>query len=275
MILKTHIPSEPLNKYVESFTYSKGYNPEHSIEKLLPDASVNIVIELDEIPRYTFENDTLAAKHKYINAWVSGMQTSFISISAEKHSCMFVIKFRAGGSFPFFHIPLTELNDLVIDAELIFGNEILILREKLVSAHTQEAMFPLVENWLIKRARQSTLPEAVVDFAVTNIITRPTLNDVKSISQKTGYSQKQFIHIFKKHVGITPKKYQRIVRFNKALQEIEKFNKIDWSSISYDCGYFDQAHFINEFKYFSGINPTDYLIEKGEFLNYIPIFDKR
>ena len=125
---------------------------------------------------------------------------------------------------------------------------------------------------MLQRAKKSILPQAVVNYATLNIQQNPTLNSIFTISQHSGYSNKHFIQIFKKHVGLTPKSYQRIVRFNKVLQEIEKYKKIDWLKISLDCGYYDQAHFINEFKTFSGINPSEYLQQRGEYLNYIPIF---
>ncbi len=275
MILKTLLPAYPLSDYVALLTYYKGYIPQHTIEKLLPDGSVNIIIELDEIKRYTFDGENLKPKTKCVKAWVSGMQEEAIYFSAEKYSCMFVIQFKAGGGFPFLHIPLEELNNLIIDAELVFGDEILFLREKLLEKKSHLDMFTEVENWLMKRAKKSILPQSIVDFATTNIQKNPTLNSIKTIAQRSGYSKKQFIQIFKKHVGLTPKSYQRVVRFNMVLHEIEKYSKIDWLKISLDCGYYDQAHFINEFKIFSGINPTEYLLLRGEYLNYLPIFEKR
>lgn len=274
MIFKIHIPEPPLGNYISSFVYYKDYNPEHSIEKLLPDGSVNIIIELDEIKRYTFE-ESFTPKTKCIKAWISGMQNVPVYYSAVKSSRMFVIQFKASGSYPFLQLPLPELNNLIIDAELVLGNDILWLREQLLESSTPEFMFSHVENWLINRAKNSALPEAIVDFATTQIIQRPTLNSLKSIAAKSGYSQKQFIEIFKKYVGLAPKSFQRIVRFNNVLAEITKQKKIDWSGISSDCGYYDQAHFINEFKYFSGINPTEYLVQKGEYPNYLPVYNKR
>jgi len=274
MIFKILTPDQPLGQYINSFVYYRDYDPEHSIEKLLPDGSVNIIIELDEIKRYTFE-ETLKPKTKCIKAWISGMQNAPIFFSAEKRSCMFVVQFRAGGSYPFLHIPAAELNDLIIDAELIFGPDILELREKLLECASPEKMFVLAGQWFFHRAKKSTLPEGVVNFATIQILEKPTINNLQVIASKTGYSQKQFIQIFKKFVGLTPKSYQRIIRFNKTLAEIEKYKSINWQQISFDCGYYDQAHFINEFKYFSGINPSEYLLQKGEYLNYIPIYEKK
>ena len=274
MIFHVHTPSGFLGRYVESLTSYSGYNPDHRMEKLLPDASVNLVIALDEIRRYTFNNDDLTKKTKCIKAWVSGMQTSFITLSAEKNSSMFVIRFRPGGSYPFFHMPTDELNNLVIDAELIFGREILSLRDQLMEAGTCASQFRLVEQWLLQRIRTEDLAESVVGFAVARINATGPL-DIPALVSKTGYSQKHVIHLFKRHVGLTLKLFHRVVRFNRVLHEIDIREEVDWSTIVHDCGFYDQAHFVNEFSHFSGINPTRYLTERGVYPNYVPISAKR
>ncbi len=274
MEFQIHFPQGPLKPYIGSLTYFNGYDPSHIIEKLLPDAKVNIIIELDEYDRYTFHPFTLEKRQKCTRAWVSGMHQKMIAFSAMRNSSLFVIQFKAGGSFPFLHIPLNQINNLVVDAEQVLGNSIFELREKLMEAKNSSQRFFTVEQWLHKRARHCPLPESVVQFAIDQIQLNPSQGNLQEIVAKTGYSQKQFIHIFKKHVGLTPKFYQRIIRFNKALLDINQNHFLDWSQISHDCGYYDQAHFINEFKKFSGFNPSTYLKEKGELLHYVPVFEE-
>ena len=77
--------------------------------------------------------------------------------------------------------------------------------------------------------------------------------------------------MFKRHVGVTPKAYLKIMRFQKAITEIENSGKISWTNISQDCGFYDQAHFINDFKLFSGFTPEQYLRQKSDLLNYVPV----
>ena len=77
--------------------------------------------------------------------------------------------------------------------------------------------------------------------------------------------------MFKRQVGLTPKSYQKIIRFQKTIQDIESHTTIDWASIAYQSGYYDQAHFINDFRRLSGFSPNEYLNLKNEQLNYIPV----
>jgi AraC-like DNA-binding protein len=94
---------------------------------------------------------------------------------------------------------------------------------------------------------------------------------IAAIQEKTGFSNKHFIHLFEKYVGASPKTYLRIMKFQRVLRAVEEARQIQWTDIAYSCGYYDQAHFIKEFKRFSGFNPGAYLSERGEFLNYLPV----
>ncbi len=77
--------------------------------------------------------------------------------------------------------------------------------------------------------------------------------------------------MFRNQVGVSPKEFLKIIRFQKAVNEIETTPDFDWSGIAADCGFYDQAHFINDFRHFSGFTPTEYARRRGTFLNYIPI----
>ena len=94
---------------------------------------------------------------------------------------------------------------------------------------------------------------------------------LKNISDKIGFSQKHFIKIFKENVGLTPKGFLKIIRFQKAVQEIESSKIINWTHIAFKSGYYDQAHFIHDFKNFSGFSPQKYLQIKNDQLNYLPV----
>ena len=89
----------------------------------------------------------------------------------------------------------------------------------------------------------------------------------------SGYSKKQFIQQFKKYIGITPKKYQRILRFNEILKRINEGKFFSWVDVGLDCGYSDLAHFIKDFKAFSGMNPTKFLdVHKTtDRINFFPL----
>jgi AraC-like DNA-binding protein len=72
-------------------------------------------------------------------------------------------------------------------------------------------------------------------------------------------------------VGVSPKQYLKILRFQRAIAAIESTETIQWSQIALQSGYYDQAHFIHDFRHFSGFTPNEYIKRKASTLNYIPV----
>jgi len=271
MILKTHIPRFPLNQFIDCFVYHESYNPEHSIDRFLPDGNTEIIIDFDDTPKYVYDNQTLREIQACHQVWASGVRTGFISIPSAKHSAMLIISFRKGMAYPVFPLPMNEMADRVVDADLVWGNEFSFLRERLRETSEISLKFAAVESFLLGTFQRSMARNPAVEYALAEIIRRPDQINLARLNQNIGYSPKHFIGMFKRQVGITPKAYLKIIRFQKAISEIEQHQAVDWTVISQDCGFFDQAHFINDFKSFSGFTPQEYVRRKNGTLNYVPV----
>ncbi len=271
MIFQTYIPKFPLNQFVECLIYHEGYQPEHSVDRFLPDGNVEIIIDLDDKPKFIYDNISLKEVQSVSRIWASGVRTEPISIHSGKDSAMLIVAFKRGMAYPFFPFPMNEIVDCVVDGDLIWGSPLADLREQVLVNKDSKKKFHLVEDFLkLEFISQFTL-NPCVEYALKKIIHEPDQLSLSKLSDKIGYSQKHFIKLFRDQVGITPKSYLKIMRFQKAITEIEQFSEIDWTQISHDCGFYDQAHFINDFKFFSGFTPEDYLKRKNNFLNYVPI----
>jgi AraC-like DNA-binding protein len=272
MLFKTHTLKEPLHNYIESIFHFKDFIPDHSIERVVPTGHLFIIFELDGFKRNTFDNETLEPNNTFTKVWISGMHKNYISISAHQKSEMFVIQFKPFGAHPFFHFPIQDLNEKVIPAEEIFGDEILKIREQILSKETSEEKFLIAETWLNSRFDKTKIPPSELLVALEKIQTESVAN-YTTIIESYPKTQKHFIDQFKKYIGLTPKYFQRILRFNEILQQIHKNEEIDWAQIAYQCEYSDQSHFIKEFKHFSGFNPQKFIKEDfhKEEPNFFPL----
>lgn len=273
MILQFHIPSLPLANYVELITYYKGYNPPHLIERLLPDGGIDLIIDLTNVPKYIYDNELLTEVQTCKRAWISGMRTEYISIQARAaESEMLVIRFRPGMAWSFLHMPVLEVKDKVVDAELIFGNELLSFREQLMGQADSAQKFTVAEIYLQQRIKNHVEVHPAISYCISQINQNPSQTSIREITHKTGYSNKHLISLFGKYAGINPKQYVSVLKFQQAVQLLENNpDQINWTSLALDCGYYDQAHFINEFKRFSGFNPSAYMELRGDYINYIPV----
>lgn len=275
MILLSHTPPDALLPFIDSIIYFKGYTPEHSIERVVPDGHTYLIFELDNMPRHTFDNDTLEPNKEFTKAWVSGMQSSYISISAMPDSEMYVFRFKPGGIYPFIQKDLDSISDSVIPAESFFGEAIFEFREQLLGADSPEEKFSLGEEWAQTKLEQGVRIDDSIHAAVSKIMSDPQFWEIslKDIIDESGYSQKHFISLFKKYVGLSPKYFQRILRFQEIMMKTQNKEQISWPSISSDCGFYDQAHFIREFKKFSGYNPGEFIVEQEDHdaPNFFPL----
>jgi AraC-like DNA-binding protein len=79
------------------------------------------------------------------------------------------------------------------------------------------------------------------------------------VLRETGLSERRFIEVFHEQVGLTPKAFCRVRRFQRVLKSVHGAREVDWAQVALDCGYYDQPHFIHDFRGFSGLTPAQYV----------------
>jgi AraC-like DNA-binding protein len=270
----THIPHPPLSNFVELFWFYDGYFPgSHKKERLMPDGSVELVINLKEDEARIYDRENLDKCERLPGTVLCGPHSSFFVIDTAQQDSVMGVHFKPGGAFPFFKMPAAELHNLHVSLEDLWGHEAGLLRQRLLEARTPEKKFQVLEECLLARAFRPLERHRSVDFALAlfrNIHTAPAISEVVD---QIGISSRRFIQLFSNEVGLTPKLFSRVRRFQTVLQEIQTGSEFSWGDMAASCGYFDQAHFIHDFKEFSGINPTTYMAQKTDHLNHVPIHE--
>lgn len=274
MPIHIHHPSFPLNNFIDSFIYLEGLTFSHTLDRFLPDGNTELLIDLRENPQYIHDNNSLEIIQSCKHAWVSGVRTRPITIPAGSGNKLLVIGFKKGAAHAFYKFPMSELTDSVVMGDLVFGNTICELREQLLFARSTSEMFCLIEKFLLTQAGDNLHVNPIskcIQYAITHITAQPHISSFHKLSEHIGYSQKHFIDLFRKQVGVAPKQYLKIMRFQKAILEAETSHSINWSRLAQESGFYDQAHFIHDFKEFSGFTPNEYMQRKNAELNYVPV----
>ncbi len=271
MIYKAYVPAFPLNQFVDVFLYFERVERGHTIDRFLPNGDIEILIDFHDTPQYIYDNHSLKEIQACNHVWASGLRTEPITIPSGNGASMMVIAFKKGMAAPFFPFPMDEIRDSVVDADLIWGREFGELREVLLAEKDVDARFRLVEQFLLFHFRSKLELNPCVAFAVGEMIERPDVVNIKQMNEKIGFSQKHFTEMFRKQIGVTPKAYLKIMRFQKSVRTIGSSPETDWGSIAVECGFYDQAHFIHDFKHFSGFTPEQYSKIHTNYQNYIPV----
>jgi AraC-like DNA-binding protein len=197
---------------------------------------------------------------------------SFVIDTAPQAAVM-GIHFKPGGAFPFVPMPAGELHNLRLCLDTLWGRRATELRQRLLEAPTPRIRFQILERFLLAQAVRPLARHPAVDYALRAFGAESQVSTVSAVVEQTGFSQRRFIEVFRNEVGLTPKLFCRVGRFQRALQQVHRQPKVDWAAVAVGCGYYDQAHFIHDFQEFSGLTPTDYLRLRSDHLNHVPLAD--
>lgn len=270
MIFEQHTPSGILSEFIENIVFYEGYSTQHLVDKLLPDGSINLLMDMSNKPSKLYYDLELKKSTDYTGSFISGQHKGYMLIEAN-HSAMMVTRFKPGGAYPFFDFPISNLNDSVKQLEPIWGEQVEITRKKIMTEKDVRKKFEIAEDFYLLRIKRDFKRDESFEKVLDHLYSNPQNSSIKELAELMQVSQKHLISLFDKRVGLKPKNLARIFRFQKAIQKLEHQEKIDWIDMAHECGYYDQSHFIRDFLEFSGINPSDYPHLKGEYMNYIPL----
>ncbi len=295
MIFHRHVPAPPLNSFIEFLWLYEDYRPLHTKEKLLPDGTMELIIDLRDHPKHKYDPRDFSRATPYRRAWLSGMQPEYLVIESSPGSMMGA-HFRPGGAWPFFGAPLSEFAEQVIELDCVIGTRATSLRDHLLEIPTVKGKFAVLEAALLRFGGDAIYPDRRLHSAVDQLISSDVKLLIRDLAAKVGVSQKHLIDLFQERVGMRPKQLDRVIRFQKVIKALAKAKPlmidptlmavdegyydrvhaqsaaardVDWAAIAMDCGYYDQAHFIHDFQAFSGMTPTAYAAQHWDYSNYV------
>jgi AraC-like DNA-binding protein len=189
----------------------------------------------------------------------AGLLTSMKgSIVFKGHIKLMTIQFKPTGFYRLFGIPPSEITDCLGDGCDLFSREILELHEQLHEAKTSVEMFQLTEQYLMEQLHIRRIKSHIstLEKASEYLINDQNPYSIKELAYHSNMSLKTFERKFVEQVGISPKLFARIRRFNAALDLKTYQPDLSWLDICYKAGYYDQMHLIKDFKVFAGLPPS-------------------
>ncbi|WP_437965032.1 AraC family transcriptional regulator [Sorangium sp. So ce260] len=281
----THTPSPPLARFVGQLWYYAAPELPDLLERVLPTGSMSLLINLaqDELRWYDPASaSSLARCHRLSGIAVCGAHAEHFAIDTAEQRAIVGAEFTPGGAFPFFGPDAEALGGTHVSLDALWGREAALVRERVLEASTPEARLRALESALAARllrpparlsARslaRSPARDPAIDFALAAFADPSRAHTVADVTGQLGMSSKRFIRSFTEQVGLTPKRYCRVQRFQQAISAIERGERVSWAGVAAACGYYDQAHFIHDFRAFAGLTPTEYVARRRE-RNHVPL----
>lgn len=197
------------------------------------------------------------------NSKIFGVVTGRFTQLLRDQGRAFGIKFRPGAFYPFMKTPVSELTDRSIDVSRVFGADGLALEEAVLSLDDEEVMVETAEGFLRERLPECDQNVETINQVVDTIIADGTIVKVDDVVNRLGLNKRGLQRLFSQYVGVSPKWVIKRYRLHEAAEKLAHGQVEDWPTLALDLGYFDQAHFIKDFKSIVGKTPAEYARHTG------------
>lgn len=171
---------------------------------------------------------------------------------------MFGAKFKPGGFYPFVQWPLSRLTDDSIGLRELFGVQGQALEKKILARRDEEELVEVAETFLCEQSPERDDTVELIGRVVDCIINNPEITRVDDVVSRLGLSKRTLQRIFERYVGVSPKWVIRRYRLHEAADRLAGGEAVNLPETALDLGYFDQAHFIKDFKKIVGTTPAKY-----------------
>lgn len=242
-----------LAPYVETLWYCEGYQASHRQERVLPNGRFQLIIDL--VP-------------KRGTPVIIGMRTTHSILETPAIQCVMGVVFRPGGTLPFFGTPADEFYNLTVPLDQVWNFASADLRDHLLEAKSPAARMDLLEAALLQRLKPVSELHGTVRYMLSEFDRTPSAAGILGVARNTGMSRRRLTQLFREQVGLTPKLYCRLRRFQQVVHRIASGASIHWAQVSLEGGYYDQAHMAHEFREFSGVSPGAWRASERPFLNH-------
>jgi AraC-like DNA-binding protein len=267
-------PAAPLDRFIRALWYTNAPQVGHRQERVLPSGCVQVILNLER--DFLFDCPEGQPRRRVSPALIVGARSVYEIIDSSDLADLIGIVFEPGGFSAFARDAAHLFSNRFVPLEDVWGSPARMLRDRLreiSGAHQRIRCLEqfLLHNFAARLPSDNLLRPRIVEFALDQFDRAPGGVPVREVARSTGWSERRFSQIFREEVGLTPKVWCRIQRFQRTVRQLHAGVEIPWSELALDCGYYDQSHFANEFRAFSGIDATAYSARRTLWANHIPV----
>jgi AraC-like DNA-binding protein len=266
MIYFEHLPTRDLQPWIRSLWYCSAPHVAHRRERVLPNGCMQIVMSLSR-PHLTDCGEDGTITRRLPRAIVVGVRARFEVIDTTDMEELVGVAFHPGGFARLFR----ERADLFFEQSVGLDDIGVApqIADRLCEAATPAQKLSALGQRLTGLIKRDIRRSELVDHAIH--LFRSRALTVSQCARSLGLSERRLSQVFREEVGMAPKTWCRIGRFQAAVRALHCGVDVPWAELALRCGYYDQSHFANDFRAFSGIDPTTYSAQRGRWQNHVAI----
>jgi AraC-like DNA-binding protein len=225
----------------------------------MPDGCVEWIFHLGAPFQRSISANTTRADGEWViqpRSFVVGELTRFLLLQPTGEVAVMGVRFCPGGAYRFLPFPLSDFTDSTVATGDIWGRKGADIEEAVIAARNNAHRQQLVEQFLLQQSI-ATIPRRRTEAAVKEIIRTRGQTRVHEVANAVGWSSRQLERDFRINVGLSPKSFCRIMRFQNLLRLVGEGALREWASLAIEVGYADQPHMVREFREFAGHTPSE------------------
>ena len=259
-------PQKQLSPYIDTFwVFESSFGlPTTDSRIIVPDGRAKIIVPYKNPLSVAIEGSPIYTKELLI--FLTGIQTNPRTIcSPTSETGTIGVELTPKGLYRFFNLSMHEITDRIYSFEDLFGAWGVLLQNSIGNIETPDEKIALLQTALTHLLRGNTKNYSLLDYTIDLITQSAGMMRIQELAAETGYSKRYLDILFKEHVGLSPKSLASILRFQNIYQLLAQENAAGFLNDNLYAYYYDQAHFIKEFKRFTGYTPQKYTELATEF----------
>lgn len=256
MDYQTFEPSQELDMLVKCYwtlESPKDESPER--QTIVPDGCMEMIFHYGDLyKQYTGEGGSIIQPR----CFVFGQLTQPLEIEPTGETGIFSVRFHPNGFLPFATIPIKAMENSAIPLEILFGNDGLQIGQEIVNAGSTVERVALVEAFLLNRLTDKDNIDRIVESVVETILTANGQLSIDELSRQSNINRRQLERMFSAAIGLSPKQLSRTIRLQATLKMLLSKKYTSLTELAYENEYYDQAHFIKDFKELTGLTPKEF-----------------
>ena len=256
MNAKIFKPSEYLVDFVKCYwTLDGAKETTPKRNTIVPDGTMKLIFHYGDLYWHHPENRDSFLQPR---CFLIGQLTKPYVVEPDGDTGTFAVRFHSDGFLPFATIPIKEMENTPIPLERLFGEEGLKLELKILEANGVLERIEIMESFLLSRLNSKELMDRVVKSTIETILTANGQLSINALSKQSSLNRRVLSRKFSSTVGLSPKQLSKIIRLQISLKSLLNKDVSKLTDLAYENGYFDQSHFIKDFKIFTGVTPKEF-----------------
>jgi AraC-like DNA-binding protein len=223
------------------------------VQTIVPDGCMEMIIHYGDLYHQYIDGKPVLQPR----SCVFGQLTEPLKIEPTGITGIFSVRFHHDGFIPFATIPIKEMDDQAIPLEKLFGIQGAELEKNVLKASTVQEKINIVETFLLERLNTETI-DRIVQTTVDLLLNVDGKISVNELSKQTNINRRQLERKFSSAIGLSPKQLSKTIRLQTTIKHLLNKEYASLTALAYESEYYDQAHFIKDFKEFTGFTPKEF-----------------